>query len=125
MNTGCSQTFGSACNYNFCCTIKLLNKIKHSMYHVRMNRAEGVDMEEFHPGTIPQEGTRILTTVYISHIATSYIRLPLYVYMYIVFHSDTIPIHAVRINRGVRNKLKCCLKSEIRNSKQYFFRLFP
>ena len=29
MNTGCSQTFGSACNYNFCCTIKLLNKIKN------------------------------------------------------------------------------------------------
>ena len=29
MNTGCSQTFGSACNHNFCCTIKLLNKIKN------------------------------------------------------------------------------------------------
>ena len=31
MNTGCLQTFGSACNYNFCCTIKLLNKINKKL----------------------------------------------------------------------------------------------
>ena len=30
-----------------------------SMCHVSTNRAEGVDIEEFHPGTIPQEGTCI------------------------------------------------------------------
>ena len=57
------------------------------MYHVRMNRAEGVDMEEFHPGTIPQEGTCIAIH-YSIHIAYSYV---VYTASSICVHVHSIP----------------------------------